>query len=199
MMLNVRPERVYERSDSSDGLRVLIDHIWPRGVSRARRTDEWARGWPSGHLRTWFDHRPERFEELFKAGVDAVLVGDRIRALKPSTRTSKRRSQNSTTTAASEPGSISTTPAPSSTGYPTSARPSPPPTPSSAVRSTTPSASPSEIDRNEAQIRLKALVSSAFMGATDLEALVAHKAIAGERYALTGDRAVPVDWAAGWP
>jgi hypothetical protein len=56
-----------------------------------------------------------------------------------------------------------------------------------------------EIDRNQAQIRLKALVSSALTEATDLEALVAHKAIAGERYAPMGDSTVRVERTVGWP
>jgi uncharacterized protein YeaO (DUF488 family) len=66
MTLDVRPKRVYEQPDSSDGYRVLIDHIWPRGMSHARaRLDEWARELaPSDQLRTWFDHRPERFEQF---------------------------------------------------------------------------------------------------------------------------------------
>jgi uncharacterized protein YeaO (DUF488 family) len=66
MTLDVRPKRVYEEPASSDGYRVLIDHVWPRGMSHARaRLDEWARELaPSDQLRTWFDHRPERFEQF---------------------------------------------------------------------------------------------------------------------------------------
>jgi uncharacterized protein YeaO (DUF488 family) len=45
---------------------VLVDHVWPRGVSRERaRLDEWARELaPSDELRKWFDHVPERFPEF---------------------------------------------------------------------------------------------------------------------------------------
>lgn len=66
MALDVRAKRVYDRFDPVDGHRVLIDHVWPRGVSRDRaRLDAWARDLaPSDALRTWFDHRPERFEEF---------------------------------------------------------------------------------------------------------------------------------------
>ena len=66
MTPDVRPKRVYEAPASSDGYRVLIDHVWPRGMSHARaRLDEWARELaPSDQLRTWFDHRPERFEQF---------------------------------------------------------------------------------------------------------------------------------------
>jgi uncharacterized protein YeaO (DUF488 family) len=57
---------VYEPAAGDDGYRVLVDHIWPRGVSRERaRLDEWAKELaPSGELRTWFDHVPERFPEF---------------------------------------------------------------------------------------------------------------------------------------
>ena len=66
MRLDVRSKRVYDRFDAADGHRVLIDHVWPRGVTRDRaRLDAWARDLaPSDALRTWFDHRPERFEEF---------------------------------------------------------------------------------------------------------------------------------------
>ena len=51
---------------ASDGYRVLIDRLWPRGVKRAEaRLDEWARELaPSGELRRWFGHDPERIGEL---------------------------------------------------------------------------------------------------------------------------------------
>jgi uncharacterized protein YeaO (DUF488 family) len=64
--LDVRAKRVYDSFDAADGHRVLIDHVWPRGVSRERaRLDAWARDLaPSDALRRWFDHRPERFEEF---------------------------------------------------------------------------------------------------------------------------------------
>ena len=66
MANGVRTKRVYDAAEAGDGYRVLIDHVWPRGVSRERaRLDEWARELaPSDELRTWFDHRPERFREF---------------------------------------------------------------------------------------------------------------------------------------
>jgi uncharacterized protein YeaO (DUF488 family) len=66
MTLDVRTKRVYDPADPSDGRRVLIDHVWPRGVTRERaRLDEWARDLaPSDELRKWFDHVPERFDEF---------------------------------------------------------------------------------------------------------------------------------------
>lgn len=64
--LDVSIKRVYEPAAPEDGYRVLIDHVWPRGVSRERaRLNEWARELaPSDELRRWFDHIPERFAEF---------------------------------------------------------------------------------------------------------------------------------------
>ena len=58
-----------------DGYRVLIDHVWPRGVSRERaRLDDWARELaPSDELRRWFAHDPARFDE-FRARYRGELV-----------------------------------------------------------------------------------------------------------------------------
>src|SRR4051812_4373814 len=66
MTIDVRAKRIYDDADAGDGHRVLIDHVWPRGVSRERaRLDEWARELaPSDELRKWFDHVPERFAEF---------------------------------------------------------------------------------------------------------------------------------------
>jgi uncharacterized protein YeaO (DUF488 family) len=64
--VDVRVKRAYEPAASSDGFRVLVDRLWPRGVSRERaRLDQWDRELsPSTELRRWFGHRPDRFEEF---------------------------------------------------------------------------------------------------------------------------------------
>jgi uncharacterized protein YeaO (DUF488 family) len=61
--VSVKLKRIYDEADSHDGYRVLIDHVWPRGVSRERaKLDEWARDLaPSDELRKWFNHDPTRF------------------------------------------------------------------------------------------------------------------------------------------
>jgi uncharacterized protein YeaO (DUF488 family) len=66
MALDVRAKRAYDPAEDNDGYRILIDHVWPRGISRERaKLDEWARDLaPSDALRRWFDHVPERFEEF---------------------------------------------------------------------------------------------------------------------------------------
>jgi uncharacterized protein YeaO (DUF488 family) len=64
--MDIRLKRAYEPAASTDGYRVLIDRLWPRGVSRERaRLDEWDRELPpSTALREWFGHEPSRFEEF---------------------------------------------------------------------------------------------------------------------------------------
>jgi uncharacterized protein YeaO (DUF488 family) len=85
MTRDVRAKRIYDPPDDSDGYRILIDHIWPRGVSRERAAlDEWASELaPSGALRKWFDHRPARFPE-FRARYRNELIAqaDRIDELR---------------------------------------------------------------------------------------------------------------------
>jgi uncharacterized protein YeaO (DUF488 family) len=64
--MNVRVKRAYDAASPADGYRVLIDRLWPRGVSRERaRLDEWAKDLaPSTLLRQWFGHDPARYEEF---------------------------------------------------------------------------------------------------------------------------------------
>jgi uncharacterized protein YeaO (DUF488 family) len=66
MSVDVRVKRIYEPAEPGDGYRVLVDRLWPRGVSRERaRLDEWARELaPSDELRRWFGHEPDRFDEF---------------------------------------------------------------------------------------------------------------------------------------
>lgn len=76
----VKTKRIYEPTSESDGYRVLIDGIWPRGISRERAAiDEWARELaPSEPLRRWYGHEPERFPE-FSRRYRAELAAQRER------------------------------------------------------------------------------------------------------------------------
>ena len=62
----VRVRRVYDEPASDDGVRVLVDRLWPRGLSKeAAALDHWVRDIaPSTELRHWFDHTAERREEF---------------------------------------------------------------------------------------------------------------------------------------
>jgi uncharacterized protein YeaO (DUF488 family) len=66
MTADVRVRRIYEPPSPEDGYRVLVDRVWPRGITRERaRLDEWARELaPSDELRRWFGHAPERFAQF---------------------------------------------------------------------------------------------------------------------------------------
>jgi uncharacterized protein YeaO (DUF488 family) len=62
----VRVRRAYEEPEPSDGVRVLVDRIWPRGLSKARAAlDDWCKDVaPSTELRQWYSHDPDRFAEF---------------------------------------------------------------------------------------------------------------------------------------
>ena len=59
-------KRVYDRPAKSDGMRILVDRLWPRGVKKNdARLDCWMKEVaPSQELRKWFGHEPERFAEF---------------------------------------------------------------------------------------------------------------------------------------
>ena len=63
---DVQLRRIYEDPADDDGIRVLVDRRWPRGVSKARaELDEWCTEVaPSDGLRKWYGHAPEKFEEF---------------------------------------------------------------------------------------------------------------------------------------
>jgi uncharacterized protein YeaO (DUF488 family) len=62
----IRAKRVYGDPSAEDGYRVLVDRLWPRGLSKEKAAiDLWFKEIaPSGELREWFGHRPERFDEF---------------------------------------------------------------------------------------------------------------------------------------
>jgi uncharacterized protein YeaO (DUF488 family) len=62
----VRVRRVYEPPERTDGARVLVDRIWPRGLTKAKAAlDEWCKDVaPSAELRKWYGHDPDRFEDF---------------------------------------------------------------------------------------------------------------------------------------
>lgn len=62
----VQIKRAYDEAKISDGMRILVDRMWPRGVSKeAAAIDEWAKeAAPSDDLRKWFDHDADKFEKF---------------------------------------------------------------------------------------------------------------------------------------
>ncbi|GEP91371.1 Uncharacterized conserved protein YeaO, DUF488 family [Chitinophaga terrae (ex Kim and Jung 2007)] len=73
-MLQVK--RIYEPYDEKDGFRILVDRLWPRGISKEKaHIDEWEKEIaPSNELREWFNHDPAKFAE-FKTRYKHELQG----------------------------------------------------------------------------------------------------------------------------
>ena len=92
--MDVRLKRVYEPANRSDGYRILIDRLWPRGVSRERAAlDAWEPELaPSAELRTWFGHDPGRFEEFRRR------YADELRWQRPRLTELRRRARDGTLT-----------------------------------------------------------------------------------------------------
>ena len=61
-------KRIYDPSDPKDGTRILVDRIWPRGLTKeACRLDVWLKEIaPSNELRRWFRHEPKRWDEFLR-------------------------------------------------------------------------------------------------------------------------------------
>lgn len=64
--MDIRLKRAYEAPAADDGQRILVDRVWPRGISKAQASvDHWLREVaPSSELRKWFAHDPEKWPEF---------------------------------------------------------------------------------------------------------------------------------------
>jgi uncharacterized protein YeaO (DUF488 family) len=83
-MEEVRARRVYEPAEQSDGRRVLVDRLWPRGLSKERaRLDEWLKTVaPSDELRRWYGHEPGKFAEFTRRYEAELEEPERAEALR---------------------------------------------------------------------------------------------------------------------
>src|SRR5512142_3011559 len=72
----IRVKRAYEPPEPGDGVRILVDHLWPRGVKKeALEVQSWNKQVsPSNELRQWFGHDPKKWEE-FQRRYSAELNG----------------------------------------------------------------------------------------------------------------------------
>lgn len=79
----VRLRRIYDEPSRMDGARVLVDRVWPRGVSKAEaRIDAWLKEVaPSTPLRKWYSHDPARFAEFRRRYLIELKDPDRAAAL----------------------------------------------------------------------------------------------------------------------
>ncbi len=64
--MRIQTKRIYEPADAADGRRILVDRLWPRGLTKAdSRLDFWAKAVaPSNELRRWYQHDPEKWDEF---------------------------------------------------------------------------------------------------------------------------------------
>ena len=80
--MSVRIKRVYDLPEKSDGLRVLVDRIWPRGLKK-ECVDIWEKEVaPSSSLRKWFGHDPSRWREFKSRYRSELKDSDRFKELK---------------------------------------------------------------------------------------------------------------------
>jgi uncharacterized protein YeaO (DUF488 family) len=84
---DVRVRRVYDPPDPADGYRVLVDRLWPRGLSKsAAAWDEWAKAVaPSDELRRWYGHEVDKFaefQERYEAELQAPERADALAHLR---------------------------------------------------------------------------------------------------------------------
>lgn len=80
----IKIKRFYEAPENSDGKRILVDRLWPRGVAKAKaRIDEWLKEIaPSNQLRQWYGHKPERWEEFQKRYREELQTAEKQELLK---------------------------------------------------------------------------------------------------------------------
>ncbi|MBK3627199.1 DUF488 family protein [Streptomyces sp. MBT49] len=102
--MSVRVRRVYDPPEPDDGVRVLVDRLWPRGVSRAAaRVDEWPKGLtPSTGLRRWY-HAGEGSYEEFARRYEAELAAPEAAQLLDGVRESVRQGPVTLLTSAKSP------------------------------------------------------------------------------------------------
>jgi len=82
-MMAVQLGRVYDQPGDQHGMRVLVDRLWPRGLTKARAAlDEWCKQVaPSAELRTWYGHVPERHAEFVRRYRAELATGEQAAAL----------------------------------------------------------------------------------------------------------------------
>jgi uncharacterized protein YeaO (DUF488 family) len=80
---DVRYRRIYDDASSEDGLRILVDRLWPRGMRKEdAHVDEWMRDVaPSTELRQWYGHDPDRYGEFRRRYLAELRAPERQQAV----------------------------------------------------------------------------------------------------------------------
>ena len=88
----VRLKRIYDEAGPADGVRVLVDRLWPRGISKERaQLDQWCKDVaPSTKLRTWYHHDPALFDDFAQRYRTELEEPDRAAAFDELRRLAKR-------------------------------------------------------------------------------------------------------------
>lgn len=90
---DVRYRRIYDDASSEDGVRILVDRIWPRGMGKEdAHIDEWMRDVaPSTELRRWYGHDPDRYAEFSRRYLTELREPERQQALQRLRETARRK------------------------------------------------------------------------------------------------------------
>ena len=77
----IRLSRIYDREDTGNARKILVDRLWPRGVPKAA-VDTWMKEIaPSEALRKWFDHDPQRWDEFRRRYFEELAASDEPKKL----------------------------------------------------------------------------------------------------------------------
>ncbi len=84
MMSKISIKRIYEPAKESDGYRILVDRLWPRGISKEKaKIDLWLKEvGPSNELRQWFGHDPAKFIEFKNRYIKELKSNPAIKELR---------------------------------------------------------------------------------------------------------------------
>lgn len=94
----VQIKRIYEGQDADDGLRVLVDRVWPRGMSKEdAKLDHWMKEVsPSHELRKWFGHDPDKYSDFKKKYKEELKSGRQQEELEKLKKLTKQHHKNLT-------------------------------------------------------------------------------------------------------
>lgn len=91
-------KRIYDKAEKTDGVRVLVDRVWPRGMSKQNsQLDHWMKEvGPSNKLRKWFGHDPDKYDEFKKKYMQELGDGDQHEELERLKELTKEHNKNLT-------------------------------------------------------------------------------------------------------
>ncbi|MBP3951838.1 DUF488 domain-containing protein [Bacillus suaedae] len=94
----VHLKRIYEDAKKDDGVRVLVDRIWPRGIKKEdAKLDYWMKEiGPSNELREWFEHDPEKYNQFKKKYKEELEDGEQQEELEKLKDITKKHNKNLT-------------------------------------------------------------------------------------------------------